>query len=152
MDKTKVNRFEKARQLVLDGKIRLHPGTGTATAYGTDGAVYTISKGSGCNCPDAQRRDPFGCKHALGTRALCAEYRMLAKQARNGETVRPSVALLKALGWLAGTSPAPVPAGAERDDRGVVRCLTCGEPLVDGRCPRQDARLRELGYGEAEAA
>lgn len=106
MDKAKVNRFEKAQQLVLDGRIRLHPGTGTATAFGTDGVTYTITR-TGCTCPDAVNRDPLGCKHALGAKALCAEYRALAAQARRGEKVRLSVALVKALGGVAAEQSAP---------------------------------------------
>jgi hypothetical protein len=145
----KVSREDKARLLVAEGRIRLHPGTGAATAYGSDGAVYSIHKGEGCSCPDRARRGP-GCKHEIGCAILCQEYRACAAQARRGETVRPSVNLLRALGWEVGEqSPAPPlchhgdPAPChwcreeafERDL--ATRCHSCGELLINGYCPRE---------------
>lgn len=142
----KSSRYERAQQLLVEGRVRLYPGKGYAEVVGSRGDTYTVTK-QGCNCPNSLSRDARYCYHAVAVKAACAEYRMIAAQARNGETVRPSVALLKALGWQVvehSPAPAPVPLHVPRDRRGVPYCHSCGQDLVNGRCPGHAARVRQL--------
>jgi hypothetical protein len=131
-------RQAKVQALIDSGAIRLFPGRGYAEVVGSRGTVYQITKQQGCNCLNGMSRDPRSCYHAAATRLLCEEYRLLAKQTRRGETIRPSVGLLKAIGWGVGEqSSAPIPAGALVDDRGIPYCAKCGSDIIDGRCSRE---------------
>lgn len=164
------SKADKAQALIDAGAVRLFPGLGYATVVGSKGDTYTITRQDGCNCPNGKSRDPRSCYHAEAARILCEEYRRLSAQARETGRVTIPPALMRALGGyrdveapslrlpaelvaaIGSPEPPPVPAGAERDGRGVIRCLKCGSPLTpDGRCPEQDARLKELGY-EVDAA
>lgn len=145
MSKVILNREDKIQQLLSEGRVRLYPGHGYAEIVGSNGATYRITKRDGCNCPNSLSRDPRSCYHAAACRALCEEYRSLAAQARNGETVRPSVALLKALGWQVGASaPAPAPMTRERlieiyDAFDAAGYFDPNTPLPDGRVRRTAA-------------
>lgn len=133
----KSNRYERAQQLLTEGRVRLHPGTGTATVHGRTG-TYTVRKDSGCDCPDAFNRDALNCYHAVAVKAVCAEYRHLAKLARQGQTVRPSVTLLRALGWQVEAS-ASAPAREPWNLGHEVR-PTDGTMAYSGRCACGRAR------------
>lgn len=147
-DTTDSTRQAKALALIEAGMIRLHPGTGTATAHGRDGAIYLITKADGCPCPDRIRRGP-GCKHERAARQLCEEYRALSRQARRGETVRLSVGLLKALGGIAprpafacrhgGSAPTTARLIEIHDALDRVGYLDPNTPLPDGRVRRTAA-------------
>lgn len=146
-------REERAAALIREGRVRLHPGKGIATVAGSKGETYTVTKTS-CTCPDFTARG-LDCKHRIAARQLCAEYRAAAAQARNGETVRPSVGLLRALGWLAETpAPAPVavPTGALVDRTGVPYCGKCGADVVNGLCSGRHVRRLEAELFGPEAA
>jgi len=148
-DSTADRRSLKALRLLDEGKVHLVIGQKHGLVDGSNGEQYRVSRDA-CECADWVNRQPEGgCCHQRALRAVCREYKQLRALAKAGETVRPSVALLKALGWLATEAPASpsrVPAGALVDGKGVPYCHDCGETLVRGRCPRQGSRLRELGY------
>lgn len=148
-DTTQDKRQAKALALIESGKVRLFPGRGYAEVVGSNGTTYRITKRDGCNCPNGLSRDPRSCYHAAACRALCEEYRAAAAQARDGQTVRPSVALLRALGWQVGT---PIAAPAEptcdvpghEGVGGATRCndcdrMFCRECWQYHRCGRSDS-------------
>ena len=66
------------------------------------------------------------CKHILATKALCREYHALKAKAEQGETVKPSAALVAALRWP--ECPAPVRPAASG------RCTDCGAPAPKDLC------------------
>jgi hypothetical protein len=139
----------KAQTLIDTGKVHLILGQRFGYVDGSQGQLYRVSR-DGCECRDWLNRQPEGgCAHQRALRAVCALYKGMRAEAKatGRATIIPAIyrALLPV---KAGEVPAPVPAGAERDGRGVPYCLRCGSALTpDGRCPRQDERLKELGYG-----
>ena len=112
---TTTSREAKAQELLDSGAVQLHIGLGVATVQGSGGSVYRVSRGTGCDCPDRQRRGQT-CKHEIAAKQLCDEYKACRTAAERGETIRPSRHLLQAIRW---------PTFARAKVRG---CKECGAP------------------------
>lgn len=149
---------QRALDILLAGKVHYTIGQKFALVEGSRGEVYTVTRDH-CECP-AFRRYPGSCKHQRALQALCGLIRIARAEARETGRTR--------LPWVVGLALRPVvkeeaiaasvltcrhgePAGCPvcrseawaREDRET--CLKCGSPLTpDGRCPAQDARLRDL--------
>lgn len=138
-------REARAQQLITEGRVTLRPGTGTALVRGSKGETYVVTR-EACSCLDFVSRG-VDCKHRLAAKELCSLYRECAKQARETGRVTIPPALMRAIGGYrdveAPPPPAPVPAGALVDDRGVAYCHNCGEDLINGYCPREAAERHE---------
>lgn len=71
-------REDRALTAIRENRVSLYPGTagerGYALVKGNRETTYVVSH-EGCCCPDAQKRDPKGCWHALCVRWLCDGYR-----------------------------------------------------------------------------
>ena len=91
------SRETKAQELLHNGAVSLFVGRGYALVQGSGSNVYRVTK-DGCTCPDRQKRG-LPCKHEIAVRSLCGEYWAWKAKAEQGETIRPSTALLQAIRW-----------------------------------------------------
>ena len=114
--KSNTSRETKAQELLDTGAVSLYVGQGYALVQGSGANVYRVTR-DGCTCPDRQKRGQ-PCKYEIACRQLCAEYRDLKAKAEQGERVRPSTALLRAIRW-------PVKE---------VGCKECGAPTDFDLC------------------
>ena len=129
-------RDERATDLLNAGAVQLFVGKGYAEVQGKTG-TYVVTR-EGCGCKDHLHRGG-DCYHILAVKRLCAEYHALKAKAEQGETVKPSAALLAALRWP--DRPAPVRPAASG------RCTDSGAPA-----PRDVCASCFLGHVPAEAA
>ena len=122
---TNTSREAKAQELLDTGAVSLYVGQGYALVQGSGANVYRVTR-DGCTCPDRQKRGQ-PCKHEIAVRSLCGEYRAWKAKAEQGETIRPSTALLQAIRWPEKPKPTSC-----RDCGTLTRQDLCANCLLIG--------------------
>jgi hypothetical protein len=142
-DTTTDKRDSKAISLIEAGKVHLLLGRRFGYVDGSRGQLYRVSR-EGCECADWLNRQPEGgCGHMRALRAVCTLYKSMRAEAKVTGRATIIPAIYRALLPVTAGTPVPVPAGADRDERGIAYCLRCGADLVNGQCPKQAAQRRE---------
>lgn len=114
MSTTKLSRTDKARQLLLDGKVHLLPGAGYALVDGSNGEQYRVTR-EACSCKDWEyRHESIGdCAHRIAVKQVCAAYREVQRQVRETGFAAMPEELDRALRPV----PAPAPKRSPDDDQ-----------------------------------